>query len=258
MPLQKLQSSLVHVKLFVFACLLPLSAMAAPLESLWTIPSGSLGAGRVILSISTMTVGTDGSVAFIVTTHDGSFDNEEYRLYWISADQTDLADDGVAGNEWQTTPMQPLIARQDQLVYLSGQQVRSLTRDSAGVLTDTAVGAPLSIYSTLSFMVEQSRHPSAFYLAEVLQNGLTFNLHAYGVNPVNNPEILVPTQVGIDNGFLTIVFATQPDAMYQIQASDNLINWTNFQSVLVGTGAPAIFSEEITGTTKQFYRVRKL
>lgn len=258
MSLSILKPAIAYLKGALFICLFPLMAAAAPLEALWTMPSGSLGAGRVILSISTITVGTDGSVAFAVTTHDGNFVNQEYRLYWIDADQNDLADDGVPSNDWRNLPLEPLLVRRDQIVYLSNQQLRSMSRDQAGVITDVAVGSAFATANIINFMVEQSRNPGVLYLADYAESANNFNLHAYAINPVNNSEILVPTQVGIDNGDLKIVFATQTDGMYQIQASEDLVNWVDFQSVIVGTGLPQTFSEAISAATKKFYRVRKL
>lgn len=247
-----------HIRAILIVLLVPTAVTAAALEPLWTMPSGSLGAGREVRSVSTISVGTDGSAAFVVTTDDGAFGNNEYRLYWIDAAMNDLADDGVPDNEWETTPMEPLLVRLDQLIYIQGSQLYSLTRDASGGVAKESVGSSFGALSTISYMIEQSRNPGVLYLVEIPESSSSFNLHAYAINPVNNPELLVQTQVGIDNGFLKIVFATQQDAMYQIQASDDLSTWTDFQSVIVGTGLPQTFSEAVTTATKQFYRVRKL
>lgn len=248
-----------RIRTFLLLAALPLGLQAAPLEPLWTYTSGSLGAGREVFSVGTINVGTDGSVAFEVTTHDGAFANQEYRIYWLDAEMNDLADDGDPSNDWSPVPLRPLLIRQDHLVYLQNdRQLRSMTRSETGVITDVAIGAAFDPASESTFMIEQSRHPSVLYLVETPGDRFSFKVHAYAIEPVNNPELLVPTQVGIDNGFLQIVFPTKADGMYQVELSSDLVNWTSQGTQIIGTGEAHTFSLEVGLQSKQFYRVRKL
>lgn len=260
MRFPRLLPAALPIRTFLLLAALPLGLQAAPLEHLWTYTSGSLGAGREVFSVGTINVGTDGSVAFEVTTHDGAFGNKEYRIYWLDAEMNDLADDGDPSNDWSPVPLRPLLIRQDHLVYLENdRQLRSMTRSETGVITDIAIGAAFDLTSDEStFMIEQSRQPSVLYLVEEPEDNLSFKVHAYAIEPVNNPELLVPTQVGIDNGFLQIVFPTKADGMYQVEVSSDLVNWTSEGAQIIGTGEAHTFSLEVGLQSKQFYRVRKL
>jgi hypothetical protein len=238
--------------------MLPLVSSAAGLELLWTYDSGSIGAGRKISSVSTLTVGTDGSVGFVVQAHDGSFGNQEYRMYWLDSAMNDLADDGALDNEWVNEALQPLAIRKDHLIYLSNQQLRSMTRDDVGDVADVSVGSAFGAASATTWMVEQSRNPGVFYFVETAGDALTFKLHAYALTPVNNEELLVPTEVGIDTGDLQMRFPTKTDAAYQVQSSEDLVTWVDEGAQIIGNGNARTFSYTVSSETKKFFRVRKL
>jgi hypothetical protein len=225
-----------------------------------------MGAGRVILSIGTVTVGTDGSVGFVVGTHDGAFANEEYRLYWLGADQVDLADDGVTDNEWVDTFLQPLAIRENHLIYLSGQQLRSMSRDSIGDITDVAVGGPLAAASGANWMVEQSRNPGVLYIVETLSDQLTFKLHAYAIDPASTIELQTPTVIGVTDAavegerVIHLEFPTATDAMYQLESTTDLVNvpWAADGAQNVGNGVDIATQRPAPASGNIFYRIRKL
>lgn len=234
------------------------SVWSAGLTPLWTFESGSLGAGRVIGSVGTVTVGTDGSVGFVVNTHDGAFSNSEYRLYWLDSAMNDLAADDVVDNEWVDEFLDPLAIRKDHFIYQSDQQLRSMTRDNLGDITDVAVGSAFGAMSFTKGMVEQSRNPGVLYIVETASDSLTFKLHAYAITPVNNDELQVPTGVGIDAGEVQVVFPTKADEMYQIQSSVDLESWTDEGAQIIGNGTPRSYGQPVSGISRKFFRVRKL
>lgn len=238
----------------------------APLTHLWTYDSGSMGAGRVILSVGTVTVGTDGSVGFVVTTHDGAFGNKEYRLYWLDSEMVDLADDGVTDNEWVDAFLQPLAIRKDHLIYLSDQQLRSMSRDSVGNITDVAVGSPLAAASEATWMVEQSRNPGVLYIVETLSDQLTFKLHAYQLDPASTIELQTPTVIGVTDTavegerVIHLEFPTATDAMYQLESTTDLVNvpWSADGAQNIGNGGDVAAQRSAPASGNIFYRIRKL
>lgn len=238
----------------------------APLTHLWTYDSGSMGAGRVIRSIGTVTVGTDGSVGFVVTTDDGAFENVEDRLYWLDADQVDLADDGVADNEWVSESLQPLAIRKDHFIYLKDNQLRSMSRDTLGDITDVSVGSAFGADVFTVWMVEQSRNPGVLYLIEPATDKLTFKLHAYQIDPASTEELQTPTVIGITDTAVAgervihLEFPTVTDAMYQIESTTDLVNvpWAVDGAQNVGNGADVAAQRSAPASGSIFYRIRKL
>jgi hypothetical protein len=69
------------------------------------------------------------------------------------------------------------------------------------------------------------------------------------------PKIVAATRIG--NEF-TLSFSTLPYFRYQVEASPDLVAWPTFGEVIPGDGTVKTITDDMTGVTKKFFRVRRL
>ena len=62
------------------------------------------------------------------------------------------------------------------------------------------------------------------------------------------------------NGQIQITFNTLPGQTYQVQFKNSLADaaWTTFGGTVSGIGSPMTVSDDLTGSSQRFYRLRAL
>jgi len=223
---------------------------AQGLAAAWTFDSDPFGAGRQVQRTDTLVIGTDGSLAFMLTVDDGSFSNVEHRLYWLSPTGVLLWDSGFSANN-----RIPLAIRAGHLVYLeAGKMLHSVKRNGSGVFEDTTIATYAS--SDTTFTIEQGRAPGVLYLAETAADKASFTIHAYRLDSGNTVD-LAEMFAGADGGDFTLFFPSAVGQLYQIERSLDLINWDPVGDPIVGSDSLQQYTD--TGVSETFYyRVREL
>ncbi len=232
------------------AYLLGNAALAQGLAPAWTYDSPALGAGRQVYSVGTFNVGTDGSLAFILSVDDGSLNNFEYKLLWVSAEGNLLWE-----SDFATEQVVPLAVRGGLLAYLEGgQRLRQVTGNSTDGFTALTVTTFSS--SDTSFSLEQGRSPSRLFIAETAADRLSFTIHAYRLDTGNTSD-LTAMFAGVAADEFTLFFPSVSGELYQVEKSTDMVNWQPVGQPIQGTDSLQSYTDtSMTGS--DYYRVRKL
>lgn len=243
----------MRVFLLALAMLVPAGpASGQSVTSSWDFVVGPLTAGRVVRSVSSVNVGTNGSVAVTLTVDDGSFGNTEYQLYWISS-----AGDLIWGSGFISSFPVALAIRPGLLVYQEGDRIASVVKPDTGpvvvgTVTTAAAGNVFSAYS-----IEQGRTPGVLAVAEVEDDKSGFTLHAYQLTPRLADVELVGSVSGVLGGRFVMQFQSQAGVNYQFQSSEDLLTWLDAGAEIVGDGSVKSLPDDIAAGARRFFRVIK-
>src|SRR5690349_1661813 len=103
----------------------------------------------------------------------------------------------------------------------------------------------------MKFVWFSMKHLLFFYLL------LTFELHmAITAFSATDPSL----QVGLTrtSQSITLNWVGANTVPYQVEATSNLITWTNASAVLTGTGAQLSFTNSLVGSPRGFFRVKRV
>jgi hypothetical protein len=227
-----------------------LSGHAQGLSSAWTYTTPPFGAGRQVFAVSTLNIGSDGSVALTLTVDDGSLTNFEYRLFWISA-----TGDLLWASDYLAEDAQALAIRAGHLVFLEGgRKLQSVKRNPDGDFEATIVATLVS--GDTAYTIEQGRSPGLLFLAETASDKASFQLHAYRLDSGATVD-LAEMFAGVSGGAFTVFFPSAVGVLYQVERSSDLILWTPVGDPVPGTGS--LQSHTDPGLDGSFYyRVRRL
>jgi hypothetical protein len=230
--------------------LLPTAGEAQGITSAWNYDSEPFGAGRQVFAVSTLNVGSDGSLAFTLTVDDGSLGNIEYRLFWLSP-----TGDLRWASEFGTASLQALAIRTGHLVYLEdGQQLHSVKRNPAGDFEDSTVATFAS--ADTAYTIEQGRSPGFLFVAETAVDKASFKIHAFRLESGTTVDYAAMF-AGVSGGAFTLFFPSATGELYQVERSEDMINWTLVGDPIPGTDSLQSYTDE--GLSSTFYfRVRRL
>ena len=251
---------------FLSLCLISMFAIGSPaysqsLENPWTYSFDDIGVGKQIIFGTALNVGTDGSVAFVITRGDGGAGDLESRIFWVKAKA-----DGTPPTEplwtsgWQARG-DIVAVRRNHLVYYRGRELRSVTIDAT---TDTANDSSVKVFigaeeggDPLTFSGEQAaRAPGFVYSLVVHKDKLGFTLAAFRFAP-GPPEVsAVPTFSSVSGKLLSISFRGELGGDYQLQSSTTLeaTNWQNEGVGIAGNGSIQTVTQPV-GEPKLFFRI---
>jgi len=260
----KIQEGSAAWRVLILAASLMLTAgpaLSQSVSALWSFSSGTFPAGQEVRSVSSVNVGTDGSVAVTLTTDDGSFGNTQYKLYWVGSDGSLIwASQFLPGGLIQGEGSFPvaLTIRSGLLIYQVGDTtIKSVVKPADGpavvgtvATADTAGGNTFATYS-----IEQSRTPGVFAVVEVEGDGSGFTLQMFKLTAAVQGVTLVGSETGVRDGRYVLQFQSQDGVTYQIQASTDLLSWVNQGPVIVGDGGIKSLLEPVSATTRRFFRV---
>ena len=251
---------------FLSLCLISMFAIGSPaysqsLENLWAYSFDDIGVGKQIIFGTALNVGTDGSVAFVITRGDGGAGDLESRIFWVKAKA-----DGTPPTEplwtsgWQARG-DIVAVRRNHLVYYRGRELRSVTIDAT---TDTANDSSVKVFTgdeeggdPLTFSGEQAaRAPGFVYSLVVHKDKLGFTLDAFRFAP-GPPEVsAVPTFSSVSGKLLSISFRGVDGGDYQLQSSTTLeaTDWQNVGVGIAGNGSIQTVTQPV-GEPKLFFRI---
>jgi hypothetical protein len=253
---------------FLSLCLISMFAIGSPahsqsLENPWGYSFNDIGVGKQIIFGAALNVGTDGSVAFVITRGDGGAGPLESKIFWVKAkvDGTDPTEP-LWTSDWQARG-DIVAVRRNHLVYYRGRELRSVTIDASGNANESSVkffsgdeegGDPLT------FSGEQAaRAPGFVYSLVVHKDKLGFTLDAFRFVP-GPPEVsAVPTFSSVSGNFLSISFHGESGGQYQLQSSTALeaTNWQNVGVGILGKGSIQTVTHPV-GELRLFFKIKPI
>ena len=267
---------------FLSLCLISMFAIGSPahsqsLENPWGYSFDDIGAGKQIIFGAALNVGTDGSVAFVITRGDGGAGPLERKIFWVKAkaDGTDPTEP-LWTSDWQARG-DIVAVRRNHLVYYCdgedcdgedeereegphGRQLRSVTIDASGNANESPVKSFFGDEEggdPLTFSGEQAaRAPGFVYSLVVHKDKLGFTLDAFRFVP-GPPEVsAVPTFSSVSGNFLSISFYGEDGGDYQLQSSTALeaTNWQNVGVGILGKGSIQTVTHPV-GELRLFFRI---
>ena len=224
-------------------------AHSQSLENPWGYSFDDIGAGKQIIFGAALNVGTDGSVAFVITRGDGGAGPLESKIFWVKAkvDGTDPTEP-LWTSDWQARGDIVAVRRNHLVYYCDGEDCDGEDEFFSG---DEEGGDPLT------FSGEQAaRAPGFVYSLVVHKDKLGFTLDAFRFVP-GPPEVsAVPTFSSVSGNFLSISFYGEDGGDYQLQSSTALeaTNWQNVGVGILGKGSIQTVTHPV-GELRLFFRI---